>query len=219
MRFSNRHHAVLTESTHETGYRSKDSHWNCGVRFDAQCPVRPGTRRRFHGSTQLAAERAGQAGTRCSVHCRTERGVDVQTDSSTEFPSLGAIGRRAEPRTCRATDCRGKSLIDGHVEGRVVLSIECRSHPQIDPPIAGASAGLGLGPQAAGSAAASARLGVLTLGFCLLTFDLRVRRAPWFSSVIRTPQTVCRHPSSSAFICGCYSLYCSFGFCILPFDL
>ena len=36
MRLSNRHHAVLTELMHETGCRSKDPHWNCGVRFGTQ---------------------------------------------------------------------------------------------------------------------------------------------------------------------------------------
>jgi len=45
---------------------------------------------------------------------------------------------------------RAKSLIDGHIDGRIVLGVEPRSHPRIDPPVAGASAGLGPGPQAAG---------------------------------------------------------------------
>jgi len=34
-------------------------------------------------------------------------------------------------------------LIDCHIHGRIVLGIECRSHPRIDPPIAGRSASLG----------------------------------------------------------------------------
>jgi hypothetical protein len=223
MRFSNVHHAVLTELTHETRCGSKVSHWNCGVRFGTRCHVQPQIQRAVQGRTQLATERASQGGIRCgtrrAIDYRVEGGVDVQTHSGAEFPSLGAIGRRIKPRTRRATDRRAKSLNDGHIDGRSVLGVEPRGHSGSDSPLAGACAGLGLGPQASGSAAAPARLGVLALGFCLMTIDSRVRRAPRFSSVVRTSQTADRDPSSSAFICGCYSLYCSFGFCILPFDL
>gem|GEM_PF-7123430 len=205
------------------GCWSKHPHRNCGVHFRTQCHARPQIQRAVQGRTQLAAERTSQAGThcatRCAIGCRVERGVEVLTDGGAEFPSLGAIGRRIEPRTRRATDRRAKSLNDGHIDSDSERGLEPRSHPRIDPPIAGASAGLGPRPQASGSAAASARLGVLTLGSYLLTFGLRVRRALWFSSVVRASQTVNRHPSSSAFICGCYFLYCSFDFCILPFDL
>jgi hypothetical protein len=30
-------------------------------------------------------------------------------------------------------EVRAKSLSDGHIDGRVVFGIECRSHPRIDP--------------------------------------------------------------------------------------
>ena len=39
-------------------------------------------------------------------------------------------------------------MIHGHIDGRSLLRIEPRTHPRIDPPIAGRSAGLGLGPSA-----------------------------------------------------------------------
>ena len=74
-------------------------------------------------------------------------------------------------------EVRAKSLIDAHIDGRVLFGLEWRSHPRIDPPLDGASAGLGLGPQAAEHVAASARVGVLALSSSLLTFDLRVRLA------------------------------------------
>jgi len=131
---------------------AKHPHRNCGVRFRTQCHARPQTQRAVQRRTQLAAERVSQAGTRCAtrrpVHCQVEKGVDVLTDSGAELPSLGAIGRRAEPRTRRAADCRAKSLIDGHIDGRIVLGVEPRSHPRIDPPVARSSASSGLGPSA-----------------------------------------------------------------------
>ena len=143
MRFSNRHHAVLTELTHETGCGLKDSHRNYGVQLGTECQAQPQTQRAAQCRTQHAAERANQAGThcatRCAIDCRAERGVEVRTDSGAEFPSLGAIGRFVEPRPRRATDCRAKSLIDCHIDGRSVLGVEPRSHPRIDPPVASSS--------------------------------------------------------------------------------
>ena len=137
MRFSNRHHAVLTELTHETGCRSQNSHRNCGVRVQTQCHARPQTQRAVQCRTQLAAERASQAGTRCAtrrpVDCQVEKGADVLTDSGAELPSIGAIDGRAEPRTRRAADQRAKSLIDGHIDGRILLGVEPRSHPGLTP--------------------------------------------------------------------------------------
>ena len=131
---------------------AKHPHRNCGVRFRTQCRARPQTQRAVQCRTQLAAERVSQAGTRCAtrrpVHCQVEKGVDVLTDGGAELPSLGAIGCRVEPRTRRAADRRAKSLTDGHIDGRSVLGLEPRSHPRIDPPVAGRSAGLGLGPTA-----------------------------------------------------------------------
>ena len=130
---------------------------------------------------QPAAERASQAGVRCRVHrttdCGIERRAEFLIDGGAEFPGLSAVDGRARLGTRRAAIRPAKSLIDGHIDGRVVFGIECRGHSRSDPSLAGASAGLSLGPQAAGPAAASVRLGVLALGFCLLTFDLRVRRA------------------------------------------
>jgi len=131
---------------------AKHPHRNCGVRFRTQCHARPQTRRAVQRRTQLAAERASQAGTRCAtrrpVHCQVEKGVDVLTDSGAEFLGLRGVGRRVEPRTRRATDCSAKSLIDRHIDGRTVLGVEPRSQPRIDPPVAGRSAGLGLGSSA-----------------------------------------------------------------------
>ena len=96
---------------------------NCGVHFRTQCLAQPQTQRAVQRRTQLATERASQAGTRCAtrcaIDCRVETDVDVQTDDGAEFPSLGAIGRRAEPRTRRAAAQRTKSLIDGHIDSRV----------------------------------------------------------------------------------------------------
>jgi hypothetical protein len=90
-------------------------------------------------------ERASQAGTHCAtrraIDCRVESGVDGQTDSGAEFPSLGAIGCRVRPRIRRGTERRSKSLIDGHIDGRVdcpvVPGVEPRGHPRIDSPLAG----------------------------------------------------------------------------------
>jgi hypothetical protein len=117
---------------------------NCGVRFRSQCHLRLQTQRAVQGRTRLAAERTSQAGTRCvtrrAIDCRAESGVEVLADSDAEFPGLGAIDGPTEPRTRRATDCRAKSLIDGHIDGRIALGVEPRSHPRIDPPIAGSSA-------------------------------------------------------------------------------
>ena len=133
---------------------SKDSHRNCGVRLGTQRRIQPQTQRAVQGRTQLATERASQAGARCAtrraVDCRIERGVRVPTDHGPEFRGLGAIDHRAQPRTRRATDWRAKSLSDGHIDGGSERGLESRSHPRIDPPVAGASAGLGSGPQAAG---------------------------------------------------------------------
>jgi hypothetical protein len=155
MRFSNRHHAVLAELTHETGCGSKHPHRNCGVRFGTQRHIQPQTQRAVQRRTQLAAERASQAGThcatRCAIDCRVESGVEVLTDGGAEFPSLGAIDDCAEPRTHRATDRRAKSLSDGHIDYDSERGLEPRSHPRIDPLIASASAGSGSGSQAAGS--------------------------------------------------------------------
>jgi hypothetical protein len=133
---------------------------NCRAHSGTQCQVRPQTQRAVQRLTQLAAERASQAGarygTRCAtrrrVHCRVKSGVEARTEGGVEFPGLGAIDGRTEPRTRRETDLRAKSLIDCHIDRRSVLGIECRSHPRIDPPVAGRSAGqssgLGPGPEA-----------------------------------------------------------------------
>ena len=88
---------------------------------------------------QLAAERASQAGTRCAtrcaIHSRIARGVEVLTDGDPEFSGLGAIDGRTEPRTHRATDRRAKSLIDGHIDGGSEGGLEPRGHPGIDSPL------------------------------------------------------------------------------------
>jgi hypothetical protein len=144
MRFSSVHHAVLTELTHETGCRSKHLHRNGRLHFGAECRTEPQTRRAAQCRTQLAIERASQAGARCAtrraVHCRVERGAEVLTDGGPEFLGLGATDRRAQPRTRRGTDRRVKSLIDGHIDGRVGSSLELRGQSGSDSPSAGARA-------------------------------------------------------------------------------
>jgi len=122
------------------------SHWNCGVRSGTRCHIQPQTQRAVQCRTRLETERGSQTGTRCrargAIHCRVERGV--------EFPGLGTVDGRAEPGTHRETDSRAKSLNDGHIDGGSERGLELRSHPRIDPLIAGASAGSGSGSQAAG---------------------------------------------------------------------
>jgi len=151
-RRSGQYHALFAGVTNVRNCGSKHPHRNRGVRFRTQCHARPQTQRAVQRRTQLAAERLSQAGTRCAtrrpVHCQVEGGVNVLTDRGAEPPSLGAIGRRAEPRTRRAADKSAKPLIDGHIDGRIVLGIEPRSHPRIDPPVAGRSASVGLRPSA-----------------------------------------------------------------------
>ena len=122
---------------------SRHPHWNCGVRFGNQCHIQPQTQRAVQGRTQLATERAGQAGARCATHraidCWIERGIEVRTDCGPEFLSLGAIDRRAESGTHRAADRRAKSLIDCHIDGGSERGLEPRGHPGIDSPLASAS--------------------------------------------------------------------------------
>jgi len=143
-RHAGQYHTELAGVTGKGGCGSWHSHRNCGVRFRTQCLVQPLTRRAVQGGTQLAIERASQAGLRCrtrrATDCRIERGVEARTDHGPEFPGLGAIGRRAEPRTRRATDPRAKSLIDSHIDGSSERGLEPRSHPRIDPLVAGRSA-------------------------------------------------------------------------------
>jgi len=131
---------------------SKRSHQDSAVR----CRYELGSGIDTDGVTccrgRLTTERAGQVGTRCEAHratdCRAEAGVDVPTQSGAEFAILCAVGRRAQPRTRRATDSRPKSLIDGHIENRVVCGSECRSHSRIDPPVGCFRAGSGDSPTA-----------------------------------------------------------------------
>ncbi len=138
---SSRHYRpVLAEVTHETGCGSQYSRRNCGVRFGTRCHIQPQTQRAVQRPTQLAAERAGQTGTRCVTDSRIEAGVDAQTDSGAEVPSLcgvgcgaeGATGCHVEPRVRREAEERAKSLIDGHIDGRVVFGLEPRSQPGSD---------------------------------------------------------------------------------------
>jgi hypothetical protein len=63
-----------------------------------------------------------------------------------DFGVLPRVGFGVLP----GAEARAKSLIDDHIDGRVAFGIECRGHPRIDPPVASASAGSGLRPQAAG---------------------------------------------------------------------
>ena len=129
--------------TRRAGYSLWHSHRNCGVHFGTQCPAQPQTQRAVRRRTQSATERPSQAGTRFAtrraIHCRIERGVDVQTDGGPEFLSLGAIERRAQPRVRRGTERRAKSLNDGHIDGGGVLGLEPRGQSGSDSPPAGAS--------------------------------------------------------------------------------
>ena len=139
---SSRHYRlVLAEVTTESGCGSKHSNQDCAV----WCRPEPGNRlhieRAARRRNQLAVERASQRG----AHSRTQSG----TDSGAEVPSLcgvgcdveGATGCRVEPRVRRGAERRAKSLIDGHIDGRVVPGLEPRSQPGSDPPLAGSNLG------------------------------------------------------------------------------
>jgi len=120
--------------TRKASYSLWHSDWNCDVGFGTQRRVQPQAHLAVNRRTLLAIERAGQAGprcrSRCAVDCQIEDGVEVLTYGGADFPSPGAIGRRIEPRTRRATDRRAKSLIDGDIDVRSERGLDARPGPQ-----------------------------------------------------------------------------------------
>lgn len=143
MRFSSRHHAVLTEPTHETGCGSKHScqNWVAGGR--PELSLRSLIEGATHHCTLLTAERGSERGAHGRVGPAADRDVEVR--------SLRGVGRNtdraaechAESGALSGTETRTKSLIDGHIEIPIVCGSECRSHPRIDSPRSDSSPGSG----------------------------------------------------------------------------
>jgi len=133
---------------------ARHSHRDCGVHFGSDFSTEPRIRPATDCATCLATESVSESESHGAVGCRTRPRTGCGADGAIEcalvcradFGVLPRVGFRVLP----GAEARAKSLINGHVDGRVVFGIECRSHPRIDPPVAGASAGLDLGPQAAG---------------------------------------------------------------------
>jgi len=134
--------------------RTRHSHRDCGVHFgpdfSAEPRIRPATDCAIHLAIESVSESASHGAVGCRTRPRAGCGADGAIDCilvcRADFGVLPRVGFGGLP----GAEVRAKSLIDGHIDGRSVLGLEPRSHPRIDPLVADASAGLGLGPQAAG---------------------------------------------------------------------
>jgi len=130
------------------------SHRDCGVHFGPDFSTKPRIRPATGCATHLATESVSESASHGAVGCRTRPRTDCGADGTIDCTLVCRADFGVLPRVgsglLSGAEVRAKSLIDGHIDGRVVFGIECRSHSRIDPPVAGANAGLDPGPQAAG---------------------------------------------------------------------
>ena len=134
--------------------RTRHSHRDCGVHFGSDFSTKPRIRPATDCATCLAIESVSESASHGAVGCRTRPRTGCRADGAVDCTHVCRADFGVLPRVgsglLSGAEVRAKSLIDGHIDGRVVFGIECRSHPRIDPPVASASAGSDLGPQAAG---------------------------------------------------------------------
>lgn len=133
---------------------ARHSHRDCGVHFGPDFSTQPRTRPATDCATYLATESVSESVSHGAVGCRTRPRAGCGADGAVDCTLVCRADSGVLPRVgfggLPGAEIRAKSLIDGHIDGRIVLGLEPRSHPRIDPLIAGASAGSGSGSQAAG---------------------------------------------------------------------
>jgi len=134
---------VLCLGTH-SGF-ARQSHRECRIRCRSEFGTRPCLERATERRSQSAIERVTERAIRGRARPGADSGAEAPSLYGVDCGADGVIGRRVEPSAHCGTDERAKSLIDGHIEGHIdgrgMCGIECPSHPGIDPPGAGASAG------------------------------------------------------------------------------